>query len=737
MAIKRRTFLIGGAAVIVGGVGGGLFAVEWADGSAASRAARLTAGKGESSFATWLKIGEDDSITVYSPHIDFGQGSHTALAQMLADELDADWAHVRVEQAPADPAFANAPLGKAFTLAGKQVPSFLSGLVDAGFSMIARNMSLQITGGSTAVRFTGQAGMRVVGAAARSALVATAAKRLSVPAAELTTENSRVIHAKSGRALRYGELAVEAATHGLSHDPVLKKRPQYRYIGKSVPRIDIPSKVDGSAQYGIDFTLPNMRVATVIAAPVRGGKLMSVDPAPAMAVKGVEKVVKLDDCVIVVANGYWPALKGARALTPNFSDGGHGALSSASIFEAQDALRKAGKPDNKAGSGDVAAAMAAPGAKKLTADYRVPFLHQAMMEPFTLTAHHKDGKLDIWGGLQDPLSTRMIAAKVSKLGAENVAFHPMIMGGGFGRRFPDYSQIIGQVTQLAMQLPYPVKLIWSREEDVKQGAYRPQSSGQLQAALGKDGKISAWQTDYVQFADAESETVFPYLVPATARHHYKYISNQVDAYWRSVNSTQHGFYNESFMDELAQAAGVDPYEFRRRHLPAGSRHLAVLDAVAKRSGWGTPLPAGSGRGIAIVESFGTIVAEVVELSLDASGRPKLHKVFAVVDCGTTVNPRNAEAQVQGAIIMGLSSALGEAITIDKGMVMESSFPDYPVLKLAEAPASIDVHFIESDAPVGGIGEPGLPPAAPALANAIVAAGGKRVRTLPILKNLTA
>jgi isoquinoline 1-oxidoreductase beta subunit len=360
-----------------------------------------------------------------------------------------------------------------------------------------------------------------------------------------------------------------------------------------------------------------------------------------------------------------------------------------------------------------------------------------MMEPFVLTAHHKDGKLDLWGGMQDPLSTRMIAAKVSKLGVANVAFHPMIMGGGFGRRFPDYSQIIPQVTQIAMQLPYPVKLIWSREEDVKQGAYRPQSSAQLKGAVGGNGMISGWQTDYVQFADAESETVFPYDVANTARHHYKYISNQVDAYWRSVNSTQHGFYNESFIDELAHQSGVDPYQFRRRHLKPGSRHLAVLDSVAQRAGWGTPLPAGTARGIALVESFGTIVGEVVEVSMKADGTPKIHRVFAVVDCGTTVNPLNAESQIQGAITMGLSSALGEAITLENGAVVQSSFPDYPVLQLAGAPTAIDVHFIESDAPVGGIGEPGLPPAAPALANAIFAASGKRVRQLPILSYLTA
>jgi isoquinoline 1-oxidoreductase subunit beta len=276
-----------------------------------------------------------------------------------------------------------------------------------------------------------------------------------------------------------------------------------------------------------------------------------------------------------------------------------------------------------------------------------------------------------------------------------------------------------------------VKLIWSREEEVKHGAYRPQVAARLQASLGKDGKILAWASDYAQKDDAAREGTVPYTIPEFEARHHDYISNQVNAFWRSVNASQHGFFNESFVDELAHAAGQDPYQFRRAHLPAGSRHLAVLDAVAKQSGWGTPLPAGVGRGIALVESFGTIVAEVVEASLKDDGTPKVHKVSAVVDCGTTVNPRNGEAQIMGGIIMGLSSAIGEEITLEKGAVVQSSFPDYPVLKLADSPPVIDVQFIESDAPMGGLGEPGVPPAAPALANALFAITGQRVRQLPI------
>ena len=699
MGVKRRAFLIGTAAV----AGAGYFGIRWADSANAGRAEDLVAAKGAGNFSGWLKIAADDTVTLFTPHTDLGQGSQTALAQMVADELDADWNKVRVEQAPAEQPFANMALAKGFMLGATQLPALLTGSVDAVFGRLARSMSLQITGGSTSVRLTGQYGMRVIGAAAREALIATAATRLNVPESELTTADSKVIHAKSGKSLRYGELAVEAAQTTMSKTPTLKSAKDFKLIGKQVTRADIPAKVDGSAQYGIDIMLPDMRVATIMSAPARGGKLVSVDPEPAMAIKGVEKVIKLDEAVVVVAKGYWAAISGVRALSPQFSDGGHGDLSTASLFAAQDALRKAGDPTNTAGDGDVEQAFAS-GGKMIEADFQLPFLHQAPIEPLSLTAHFKDGKLDIWGGMQDPLGCKMKAIGYSGLNADAVTFHPMMMGGSFGLKISQYTPLLSAVTKIAMQSPYPVKLMMSREEELSHGAYRPQSSAHLKGMIGKDGKIAAWQTDYVQFPDAEEETRFPYEIPAVARHHYEHISNQVDAYWRSVNSTQQGFYNETFIDELAAAAGADPFEFRAKHLKAGSRHLAVLQSVAKRSGWGSPLEKGVGRGIAIVESFNTIAAHVIEASVRADGTPKIHRVFAVVDCGTTVSPNNAENQIQGGIIMGLSAAIGEAITLEKGAVVQSNFADYPILKMADAPPSIDVHFIESGAEMGGIGE---------------------------------
>jgi isoquinoline 1-oxidoreductase beta subunit len=595
--------------------------------------------------------------------------------------------------------------------------------------MVARNIPLQVTGGSSSIRATGLMGMRVAGAAARNALITTAAKRFSVPESELTTANSRVIHAKSGRALRYGELAAEAADATISGEPKFKDPKDYRLIGKPIPRLDIPGKVNGSAQFGMDVQLPDLRVATIMAAPVRGGKLDSVDPAAALAIKGVEKVIQLDNSVAVLANGYWQALTGLRALSPKFSDGGHGALSSASIAAAQAAKIQTDKPDNKSGHGDVPAALAASGVRLVEAHYAVPFIHHAMMEPFALTAHFKDGKLDLWGGVQDPLHSRKVAAEAANISTDQVTFHPMMMGGAFGRRLPGFCEIIGQVVQIAKQTPYPVKLIWSREEEVKHGCYRPQATANLKAALDKNGRIAGWTTDYAQSEDATREIRFVYDVPAYALRHYKFATNQHDGPWRSVNSNQNGFYSESFMDELALAAAEDPYQFRRKHLHAGSRHLAVLDDVAKRSGWSTPLTTGRGRGMALVESFNTIVAHVIEASVGDDGRPRAHKVWSTVDCGRVVNPDGAAAQIMGGIIMALSSCVDEAITLEKGAVVQSNFHDYRLLKMAEAP-DVDVYFLESNASMGGLGEPGVPPTAPALANAIFAATGTRIRQLP-------
>jgi isoquinoline 1-oxidoreductase subunit beta len=727
MGLKRRAFMIGGAAI----VGGGFFGLKWADNSATARAAKLVAKDKESAFGVWIKIAEDDAITLYSPHVELGQGAHTALAQMLADELDASWSHIQVEQAPADPAFANALSGAALLDQLVGLPKAVISALMPALSFAGRNQMAQPTFGSMTVSSTGQYGMRVVGAAVRKALLETAAGKWGVSEDELTATNSVITHAKSGRTLRYGELAGDAAKRSLDGNPPLKSRNDYKFIGKNLARLDIPAKVDGSMIYGMDFELPDMRVATIAAAPVRGGTLQSVDPAPAMSVNGVEKVVKLHNAVIVVAKGYWQALMGLRALSPKFTDGGSGKISSASIYADHDALIKEGKASSESQDGDVKAAFAAAGVRKTEAHYRLPYLHHAQMEPFVLTAHYKDGKLDMWGGLQDPLAARGKMAEVSGLSLDNVMFHPQNIGGGFGRRNVEQAQVIEQIIKLALQVPYPVKLIWSREEDVQQGCYRPQSSATLSGAIDAKGMVSAITFDMVETTPGE-DTGHTYDIPNFASRGYDYASNQVFGIWRAVSYTQLGFYIECFMDELATLAGEDPYQFRRKHLKNGSREQRVLDEVAKRSGWGTPTPKGIGRGIAIVSGNGTVVAQVVEASMAEDGKPKLHKVTCVVDCGTTVSPQNAQGQVQGGIIMGLSSAISEAVTLDGGKVQQSNFNDYSILTLADT-SEINVHFIESDAPIGGLGEPCVPPAAPALANALFAATGKRFRTLPLYK----
>lgn len=715
MGVKRRAFLIGGAALI----GGGIFALQYGDHAARRDALALTRRGNAGSFAGWLRIGEDDKVTLYSPHIDMGTGNATALAQMAADELDGDWDRVTVEQAPAVDAFANAWLAKGFVGEVADGATWPDSVPHSLYSLMARKVAGQITGGSSATRFTGQHGFRVLAAAARQALVEEAAARLGVPAGELSTAKGIVIHTKSGKVLRYGELAAKAAERDLNPAPKLKAAKEFAYIGQSVPRIDIPAKVDGSAKYGIDFALPDMRIAAVMAVPVRGGKLESVDAAPAMAVNGVERVVTLDNAVAVVAKGYWPAIQGLRALEPKFSDGGNGAVSTAGIFAAQEALIKAEAvvPDRNGG-------------KLVEASYRAPFLHHMMMEPYALSAHHKDGKLDVWGGMQDPLGARNAAAEAAGLSPDDVTFHAMPLGGGFGRKLPGENAIIEQVVRLAMESPWPVKVIWPREEEVRQGTYRPQTAISLKAALGKDGKVSAWHSTFSQDAQMEAGMKSLYAFPEIEQNRAKHETHILVASWRSVEASQHGFFHECFMDELAQAAGADPLEFRKRHLAAGSRAARVLDAAAKAAGWGTPLPEGTGRGIAVVECFGTVCAHVVQASLREDGYPRVEKVWAAVDCGQVVNPRNAEAQVMGGIIMGLSSAIHEEITVEKGAVEQSSFNDYPLLTLAETP-EIAIEFLASDAPMGGLGEPGLPPAAPALANALYAATGKRVRQLPI------
>jgi isoquinoline 1-oxidoreductase beta subunit len=733
--MKRRVFLIGSVAA----AGGLVLGYRAWSGSFERHATSLVAREGESLLCGWIKIGADDWVTVYIPHVDMGQGVHTALAMLAAEELDADWSRVRAERAPAERAFANRFLAEGWLLQNAAVPAFLDGAVDMTFAEVARYLNLQITGGSTSVRFTGQVGMRVAGAAARAMLIEAAARRWGLPAQDLATADGVVAHAASGRNARYGELAAEAARLSVPASPRLKPRKDFKIAGTSPPRFDIPAKVRGAAGYGIDIQLPGMLYAAVKAAPIHGGRLVAVDPAPALHMPGVERVVPLERAVAVVARSYWQASRALAALSPRFSDGGHGAVSSSTLFAQQDHALASGGGTPVRSTGDAEAALRrAPAARIVEATYRVPFLHHASMEPINATAQLVDGKLTVWAGEQDALGSRASLAKSVGLSLADVALVPLPVGGAFGRRAAQSAGYLEPAARIATAMaPRPVKLIWAREEDVAQGTYRPALTSRLHAALGPDGRPLAWSQLYVDnpaVDDRGAAYAVPYLVPNQSIRSIAAPCHVRVGIWRSVAHSQHGFYTESFIDELAHAAGQDPFAYRRDLLPAGSRHRRVLEAAAARSGWGEPLPPGVGRGIALVESFGTIVAHVVEASLGppgASRAPRVHRVTAAVDCGTVCHPDTAAAQIEGAIVMGLSAALAEEITIDAGAVVQRSFPDYPLLTLADTPPRIDVHFLESDGPWGGLGEPGLPPVAPALANALFAATGRRLRTLPL------
>jgi isoquinoline 1-oxidoreductase beta subunit len=733
--MKRRSFLIATAAA-AGGLALGYRLLDATHGASAQPEG--LAARGEVLLGGWMKIGRDDTVTVYVPHVDMGQGSHTALAMMLAEELDADWSRVRTEQAPADDAFANRFLARGFVMSNRQIPALFDGVVDSAFGMAARYMKLQITGGSSAVRFTGQTGMRVAGAVARELLMQAAARRWNVPMQELHTANGAVHHAASGRNARYGALAEAAAQLPVPSKPKLKNAADFKLIGTSPPRLDIPGKVNGNLKYGIDISLPNMRYAAVTAAPVHGEKLVACDTGAALAVAGVERVVQLPDGVAVIAHGYWAARKGLLALKPVFGDGGNRAVSSAGIERAHgDALLNVEASDDAKvlhEQGDAPAQLAQDDTRMLDATYHVPFLHHAAMEPINFTAQFAAGNIYFWGGAQNLLWTRAELAKLADVPMDKVTLFPMPLGGAFGRRsLPNMTNYLPQIVQIGREAsPYPVKMIWSREEDFAQGAYRPALASRIRAALADDGRPTAWLQSAIDTGGRPGAYLLPSAIPhqsiraVPGAYHIRWGA------WRSVAHTQHGFYTESFIDELAHAAGRDPYLYRRDLLPPGSQHRRVLETAAQRAGWDKPLAAGHARGIAIVASFGSIVAEVVEVSLDADRTPRIHRVTAAVDCGGLVHPDTARQQVEGSIVMGLSAALAEQITIRDGAVVQRNFHDYPLLRMHQVP-EIEIHFLTSGAPLGGLGEPAVPPVAPALTNALFALTGKRIRALPVTR----
>jgi isoquinoline 1-oxidoreductase beta subunit len=723
----RRAFVTAGVAA--GGVA--VFGVAIRRGDRSDKVRSLIAADGDSLFDVWLKVSPDNSITAIIPHADMGQGVHTALAMMLADELDADWSTVRVEEAPAHKEFANYALAREYSAPGADFPAWLIDSVDGLFFRASQAMGLQITGGSLSVRTTGQLAMRVTGAATRAVLLEAAADEWQVPVAELVAADSMIRHAASGREATFAHFAPAAAALPLPDKPALKSPDAFRIMGTSPPRIDVPPKVDGSASFGIDAALPGMKYATVKAAPVFGGRVVSVDESSIQEMPGVRKVVNLGDAVAVIADGYWQARKALDRLAVEFSDGGNGAATQDGIFE-----QFAGVLDAAAGSttkdfvrGDAAAALEGA-AQVLEAEYRVPFLAHATMEPMNCTAWVHDDRCELWLGTQNPLDFAQKVAKTIGLDQTQVILHNQYLGGGFGRRaFEDFAI---QAARLAADAPYPVKLIWSREEDMRHDHYRQASISRFRAGLDGSGRPVAWHNHYVNKHDPEEAPHIPYAIADQAIVYSESETHVPWGFWRSVDHSLHAYFTESFIDELAVAAGRDTYEYRRELLAGAPRFLAVLDLAAEKAGWGDSLPENTGRGIAIHRSFGTIVAQVVDVEI-ADGKPRATRVVCAVDAGFAVHPDNLAAQMESGIAFGLTAALYGEISIEGGAVAQSNFHDYRMLRMHEAPA-IETYIINGGGTTGGAGEPGTPPIAPAFTNAIFNATGVRIRELPVSKH---
>lgn len=707
--LSRRTFLKAGAAF-----GGGLM-IGWVTGAQAEVGDTLVSKAGDFAPNAFLVVNRDGKVAVTSPMIEMGQGTYTSLPMLVAEELDVDMENVSVHHAPPNDALYKNP--NAF--------------------------NLQITGGSTSIR-SFFVPMRQAGAAARLMLLAAAAARLGVEQSELETRAGEVVHAKSGKTLSYGDLVDDAATLPVPANVALKNPDAFKIIGTPVKRLDSAGKINGSAEFGIDVRLPGMRVGTVAASPVFGGTLAAVDEKAAMSVPGVSEIIKLDNAVAVIADNYWSAKKGLEAANPTFNDGANANLSTADVVAT---LAKASERDGAVAQskGDAAGALS-NAAVKLDSTYENPFLAHTTMEPINCTIEvGKDG-CDIWVGTQVPTRAQRAVAEALGLQPEQVRIHNHLLGGGFGRRL-EFDFIV-QAALIARQSSGPIKIVWSREEDVQHDMYRPYYYDRISAGLDDAGKLVAWKhrivgssiiARFAPFAfknDLDVDAVdgaidLAYDIPNL---HVDYVREEPPgiptAFWRGVGPTRSVYVVESFIDELAGAAKKDPVDFRRTLLAGNPRALHVVERAAALSGWGTPLGARKGRGIALLTSFGTYLAEVAEVSVADDGEVSVDKVFAVVDCGTVVNPNTVEAQMQSGIVYGLSAALWGAITLKNGRVEQSNFHDYRALRINEAP-SITVEIVKSSAEPGGIGEPGTSALAPAVLNAVHAATGVRLRKLPI------
>lgn len=710
----RRDFLKTGAALTGGLIIG--FCLPF-NGRISEAAARIPAASKTFIPNAFLRITPDDTVTVIIGKSEMGQGVFTSLPMIVAEELDADWHKIRIEEAPVDPAYNHTVFGS------------------------------QITGGSTSV-WSSYDQLRRAGATARMMLIEAAATIWKVPAASCRAEQGVVLHAESGRRLSFGELAHPATRQQPPAAIKLKDPQSFTIIGKPTKRIDSREKVTGKAEFGIDVRRAGMLTALIARPPVFRATLKAFDAAKAKAMPGVKAVFPVSAGVAVVATGFWQAKRGRDALVIDWDTGSGIKVSTPELFEQYTALtEKPGAMAAEKGNFDAAMDSAAV---KLEAMYKLPYLAHATMEPLNCTVDYRGRTCEIWTGTQNQTADRAAAARILGLKPEAVKLHTTFLGGGFGRRANTASDFVSCATEVAKVLKKPVKVVYTREDDMRGGYYRSLAVSKLKAALDEKGKPLAWFNrivvqsimagtpfaasmikNGVDATSVEGAADLPYAVPNLLVDLHSPTPGISVLWWRSVGHSINGFVTESFIDELAHAAGQDPFSYRRMLLADHPRHKAVLELAAKKAGWGSTLPDGVARGIAVHESFKSFVAQVAEVSLEKNGRVKVHRVVCAVDCGSAVNPLTVEAQMQGAIVFGLTAAFYGAITLDKGKVVQSNFDEYRMLRMPEMPGKIEVHIIESGEALGGIGEPGVPPIAPAITNALFALTGKRIRTLPI------
>jgi isoquinoline 1-oxidoreductase beta subunit len=708
--VGRREFIRTGAAI-----GGGLLVSLHAP-LAGRTSDALAAGEKDFALNAFVRIGTDESVTVISAHSEMGQGIYTSLPMLLNEELQADWSKIRVEAAPVDKVYNHPVFG------------------------------MQMTGGSTTSPAEWER-YRKMGAVARIMLVEAAARHWNVEAASCHVDKGVVTHGATGRRATYGSLANAAAQLTAPADVPLKPAKEFTLIGKPTRRLDTPSKTNGTAQFGLDVSVPGMLTAVVSRPPVFGGKVAKFDASETLKVPGVKAVKEVPSGVAVIAERFWPAKIGRDKLMVDWDLGPNAALSTEQMLSDFTELAKnPGTIAKKTGDPEAALKTAS---KTITAEYDVPYLAHAMMEPLNCVVDLKADSCEIWTGTQFETVDRANAAKVAGLPPESVQMHTTLLGGGFGRRANPASDFVVEAVHVAKAAKAPVKVVWTREDDLKGGWYRPMWHDRFVAGLDASGNPVVWTHTIVGQSIMQGTLFEAYgikdgvdstSVEGAADLLYGIPNLQVDLHtpkigvpvqwWRSVGHSHTGFSVEAFLDEVAHAGGKDPYELRRTLLAKQPRMRAVLELAAQKANWGSKLPAGVGRGIATHFSFDSYVAQVVEASVEKNGAVRVHRVVCAVDCGTVINPDTVRAQMEGGIIFGLTAALKTEITLKDGRVQQENFHDYQMLRIFESP-EIEVHIVPSSENPTGVGEPGVPPVAPALANAIFAVTGKRIRRLPI------